>query len=68
MYIPVGITEEEHRSRHIAVQEQMLELRRKEIASQGRDRFWSAITAIATVGIPIATFLGVQAYFKIGGK
>lgn len=67
-YVPTGITEEEHRTRSILVQEQLLELRRAELAAKKKDRFWSALTTIVTVGIPLATFLGWQAYFKSGGK
>lgn len=70
MYVPVGITEEEHRDQDLAIRKEMLALKKTELERSQRQTFWSIAGTIASVGIPIATFLGLEAYFrsKIRGK
>lgn len=65
-YVPVGISEEEHR-------EKMLDLRRREVQlqeaaaqSSKADRFWSIAGTVVSVAIPAVTFLGLASWFKIG--
>jgi hypothetical protein len=67
MYMPVGITEEEHRTQMLALRKRELELQERELESSKSDRFWAAAGAIATAAIPIITFLGFAQYFRIGG-
>jgi len=65
-YVPTGMTEDEYRDRTVAVREEMLELRKKEVDKGKYARFWSIAEKVATVGIPLITFLGWQRYFKKG--
>ncbi len=68
MYVPVGITEEEYRTQDLAIRKDLLELRRLEVAAAQKGRLWSALGTVAAIGIPIVTFLGLSAYFKVGKK
>ncbi len=63
MYV-LGITEEEHREQDLAIGREMLSLKRTEIERARQQTFWSIMGTIASVGIPIATFLGLEAYFR----
>ncbi len=64
MYSPIGITTEEYRVRDLALRKELLELRRQEVAAAETGLWWNLLTAFVTVGIPLATFLGWQAYFR----
>ena len=66
MYLTSGLTEEEHREADLAIRKELLELRRQELASSKSDRFWTIMASVATIGIPIITFLGVSAWFRLG--
>ena len=63
-YIATGMTEAEHRAESIRIQQRLLELREKEVEQRKRSPFWSALTTLATVGIPIITFLGWERYIR----
>jgi hypothetical protein len=67
-YIATGMTPEEHRAESIRIQQELLELRKREIEQSKRSPFWELMTTLATVGIPVVTFLGMSHYFRVGGK
>lgn len=45
-----------------------LALRQREIELQKRSSFWDALASFATAAIPLATFLGIESFFRLRGK
>ena len=68
MYIPVGITEEVHRTEMLKLRRQELQLKADEVKAKQGDKFWSIAGTVVSVAIPAITFLGLASYFKIGNK
>lgn len=60
MYLPVGITEEEHREQVLALKRRQIALLEKQVEQRGRNRFWAAIGAISAASLPILAFLGIK--------
>lgn len=67
-YLPVGITEEEHRTEMLSLRRRELELKAEEVEARQGDKFWSAAGTVVSVVIPLVTFLGVASWFKIGKR
>ena len=68
MYIATGITEEEHRAQDIAIRREQLIMRERELKQSAKGDFWNAFASVVTVAIPLITFLGLQAMFKVSRK
>lgn len=58
-YIPTGLSEEDYRSESIALRTREVELAEREA---GRSTFWKTAAQVATVAIPLFTFLGMKEY------
>jgi hypothetical protein len=59
-YHPTGLTPEEHRAADIDLRREMLAVQKREIESGKVRAFWTAMAAVATAFVPLATFFGLQ--------
>ena len=60
MYLPVGITETEHRDEILKIRRQMLALRKQEIEQQKQGAIWDFLQIIAVGAIPVMAFFGIR--------
>lgn len=62
--VPVGLTEEEERQAHLDLRRREVVATEEDLAMRRANRKWDVISAIASGVIPIATFLGLQKWWK----
>jgi hypothetical protein len=63
-HTPVGLTEEDERTIMVELRRQEVGLEERRLEAERKRGFWEALQAIALIGIPIATFFGLQRYFR----
>lgn len=63
-YLPVGITEEQHREEMLTLRRREVDLGERRYADAKAGKFWKHLATLATIGIPLATFFGVKEYLK----
>ena len=66
----MGATQEEIEARQEERAEEYLQIEKKRLEHELSEKssFWTLAEKVATVGIPVITFLGIAGWFKLKGK